>query len=139
MARETAAQKREREAQAQATIDGAWEITVGGKAPDAEKVKLMGGAVGFDEPDGGWKKGSVYKIELLVRNIGPDIQDRIDSNTQQPVGTNRTHRLKIMDGKLVEDVTDELARLQAVEGGGEGGNAPGPGPSAAGEPEDGEG
>jgi hypothetical protein len=76
---------------------GTYTIEVSGKAPTARKVRIMGGAVEVEPPEGGWKKGRTYELRVVVRVSGFAEDDIADSQTDQVVGCTHTDKLKIRE------------------------------------------
>ncbi len=74
---------------------------VGGKAPTAHKVLFVGGAVHLDPPEGGWKKGGVYRVELTVRAGGVAFDDTIDGKTDQVVDCTKKTKLRVQGGQYL--------------------------------------
>jgi hypothetical protein len=75
--------------------DGSFQLLVGGKEPTTQKVRLYGGAIEVEPPDGGFKKGQSYvlRVEVMCNKAG--FTDEIDGKTHQVVGCSDERGLKI--------------------------------------------
>ena len=85
--------------------EAAFEAVIGGKAPSAVKVSLVGGAVHVPPPDGGWKKGMVVQLVVTGRVSGETSNDVIDGKTDQVVDCNQTWKVKVQGVSLKKVVS----------------------------------
>lgn len=75
--------------------DGTFQLLVGGKQPTTTKVRLYGGAVEVEPPEGGFKKGQSYvlRVEVVCHKAG--FTDEIDDATGQVIGCSDERGLSI--------------------------------------------
>lgn len=81
---------------------GQFSFLIGGKKPTTDKVRLYGGAIEIEPPEGGFKKGVHYvlRVEVLCHKAG--FTDEFDQQTGDVVGCRDERGLKITGVSLDE-------------------------------------
>lgn len=84
--------------------NGQFELLIGGKAPTTKKVRLYGGAVEVEPPEGGFKKGARYVLEIETVCHKASFTDERDDKTGDVVGSSDERGLKITGVRLVQQL-----------------------------------
>lgn len=82
--------------------EGQFVLRVGGKAPTTHAVRLYGGAIELEPPEGGFVKGGKYVIRIEAVCHKVSLTDERDDKTHQVVGCRDERGLRITGGSVVE-------------------------------------
>jgi hypothetical protein len=74
---------------------GQFQLVLGGKAPTTNAVRLYGGAVEVEPPEGGFEKGASYVLRVEVACHKVSFTDERDQKTGQVVGCRDERGLRI--------------------------------------------
>lgn len=89
-------------------IAGAEQLTmsgIGGKAPTASSIRLVGGKVGLKDRQ--YKKGELVKLEIEARIVEVALVDKLDSNTGGVDSCERRHKARIVGVVELEPDTEQ--------------------------------
>lgn len=84
--------------------NGQFELLIGGKAPTTKAVRLYGGAIKVEPPEGGFKKGARYVLEIETVCHKASFTDERDDKTNEVVGSKDERGLKITGVRYVEQL-----------------------------------
>jgi hypothetical protein len=82
--------------------DGQFVLRIGGQAPTTHTVKLYGGAIEVEPPEGGFVKGKAYRLEIDTVCHRVQVVDEFDGKTGDVIGARDERGLKITGASFVE-------------------------------------